>query len=89
MDVYEPGDLLTFYQKMTSLREAIRRFLDREKNIENSKEKLDFYFRVMDFTDTYELLSDSYKLYGAFTEEGTFYLRLFCIQPAERLSERF
>ena len=48
---------------------------------------LDFYFEVRDFLNISELVDDNYVVYTAFDENGRFYLKLFCVNPAENLQK--
>ena len=48
---------------------------------------LDFYFAVRNFLNISELVDDNYVVYTAFDENGRFYLKLFCVNPAENLQK--
>ena len=48
---------------------------------------LDFYFEVRDFLNISELVDDNYVVYTAFGEDGRFYEKLFCANPAENLQK--
>ena len=48
---------------------------------------LDFYFEVRDFLNISELIDDNYVVYTAFGEDGKFYEKLFCVNPAENLQK--
>lgn len=48
---------------------------------------LDFYFAVRNFLNISELLDDNYVVYAAFDDNGRFYLKLFCVNPAENLQK--
>ena len=48
---------------------------------------LDFYFKVRDFLNISELVDDNYVVYTAFDENGRFYMKLFCVNPAENLQK--
>ena len=74
--------------ELTNLYEAIERFLDRNPGAKDMDRILDFFFEVSDFLSTAEVLESGYVSYGAFTEEGHFYIKLFCIDPSGRLKER-
>ena len=87
--VYGEEDFpMVLYHDLAALEEAITRYLDRNPNPENGKEKLDFYFKVKDFVTFFDAMDDGYVPYASFTETGEFFVKLFCIQPAEKLSER-
>ena len=48
---------------------------------------LDFYFEVRDFLNISELVDDNYVVYTAFDENGRFYMKLFCVNPAGNLQK--
>ena len=48
---------------------------------------LDFYFAVRNFLNISELVDDNYVVYTAFGEDGRFYEKLFCVNPAENLQK--
>ena len=48
---------------------------------------LDFYFAVRNFLNISELVDDNYVVYAAFDENGRFYMKLFCVNPAENLQK--
>ena len=48
---------------------------------------LDFYFAVRTFLNISELVDDNYVVYTAFDENGRFYMKLFCVNPAENLQK--
>lgn len=48
---------------------------------------LEFYFAVSHFLMIYERLDNHYIKYTRLDEEGTFFLKLFCVNPAENLKE--
>lgn len=48
---------------------------------------LDFYFDVGHFLETYEVLDEHYVKYTQLGEDGTFMIKLFCVNPRENLKE--
>ena len=48
---------------------------------------LDFYFAVRNFLNISELVDDNYVVYTAFDANGRFYMKLFCVNPAENLQK--
>lgn len=58
-----------------------------EHNNEIRKEILDFYFEVSHFLDIYERVDDNYVVYSQMQEDGSFILKLFCVNPALNLKE--
>lgn len=52
-----------------------------------AEEILDFYFSVRDFLNVCELLDENYVVYGENREDGSFCVRLYCVNPAVNLGE--
>jgi len=73
---------------LAELREAISQFMDQEPNHPKGDEIADFFFEVSDFIDTAAYLDEGYLAYSDFMENGSFCLKLFCIDPSGRLRER-
>lgn len=48
---------------------------------------LNFYFEVAHFLDIYERVDEHYVKYTQMQEDGSFLLRLFCVNPRENLKE--
>lgn len=47
----------------------------------------DFYFTVRDFLNIADLLDDNYVIYGATGEDGGFFIKLYCVNPAANLQK--
>lgn len=69
------------------LSQALEKFLDDNKEFEGRDVILDEYFNVRTYLDIYELVDDKYVIYSDFTEDGEFYVKLFCVNPSGNLSE--
>lgn len=80
----EAEDLVLALLRLQGLME---RFLDDNREFPNRQEVLEFYFQVRTFLDIYELVDSNYEMYADFTEEGDFFLKLFCVNPSGNLSE--
>ena len=48
---------------------------------------LDFFFTISHFLDIYERLDENYVKYTQLGEDGSFLLKLFCVNPRENLKE--
>ena len=48
---------------------------------------LDFYFQVSHFLMIYELVDEKYEMYSFFMENGSFGVKLFCMDPSNNLKE--
>ena len=66
------GRLQAYYEesKKTAVKEAL----------------LDFYFEIRSFVSVSETLDESYVIYAEEDEDGQFAIKLFCVNPAGRLS---
>lgn len=51
------------------------------------KELLEFYFEVNTFLSIYELVDKNYVIYSELDEENHFKIRLFCVNPAQNLTD--
>lgn len=51
------------------------------------KAVLEFYFEVSHFLFIYELLDENYVVYSQMETDGSFILKLFCVNPAKNLRE--
>ncbi len=57
-----------------------------QKGLEELRENLlDFYFRLLHFTEIEELLDDNYVIYEQRLADDDFLVRLFCVNPAANL----
>ena len=61
--------------------------LEEPPSQEVADEILYFYFTVRDFLNISELVDENYVVYTAFGEDGKFYMKLFCVNPAENLQK--
>ncbi|MBR6380069.1 MAG: ATP-dependent DNA helicase [Lachnospiraceae bacterium] len=64
---------------------------EREENREDLKalreELLDVFYEVGHFLETSELLDDHYISYSQLCEDGSFLVKLFCVDPGENLGQ--
>lgn len=58
-----------------------------EVTLEIRPELLDFYFTVSHFLDIYERVDEHYVKYSQLCDDGTFLVRLFCVDPSRNLQE--
>lgn len=61
--------------------------LEKEPDFPDRELVLDFYFTVRDFMDIHERVDGNYRIYTEFESDGSFVVRLFCINPAKNLKE--
>ena len=72
---------------MTRLSAAIDDYLEEHEDSPVRSEILDFYFEVSHFLEMYELLDENYVTYSEMESDGSFILKLFCVNPAKNLRE--
>ena len=71
--------ILTAFSYMETFMEEFPEFPERET-------VLDFYFCLRDFLNVYEELDGHYRIYEENREDGSFLVRLFCVDPSRLLS---
>lgn len=83
-------DINPLYLKLLRLHGHMESFMEESKEIGALKphkdEILDFYFRINQFLNIYELVDESYEIYGQQVSSTSFMLKLFCIHPANNLT---
>ena len=62
-------------------------FLEEHKELELEEEIKQFYFNIRNFLNIAELVDENYVIYVENGEDGKFYLKLFCVNPAVNLGE--
>ena len=58
-----------------------------EAELPEREELLDFYFNLVHFLEIYELVDEKYVKYTQLCEDGSFLLKLFCVDPSGNLKE--
>lgn len=85
------SDISDLYLKLLRLHAQLESFMEESKEIGELKphkdEILDFYFQLNQFLNIYELVDDSYEIYGEQLDDKTFILKLYCIHPAANLTD--
>lgn len=71
--------IMTAFSYMETFMEVFPEFPERET-------VLDFYFCLRDFLNVYEELDGHYRIYEENREDGSFLVRLFCVDPSRLLS---
>lgn len=84
-------DLDSLYGKLLRLHAQMEAFMEESKEIPALKphrdEILDFYFQINQFLNIYELLDESYEIYGEQLSSTSFMIKLYCIHPAKNLTD--
>ena len=72
--------IMTAFSYMETFMEEFPEFPERET-------VLDFYFCLRDFLNVYEELDGHYRIYEENREDGSFLVRLFCVDPSRLLPD--
>lgn len=75
------------YIKLLSLMTKLEEFIEDCKDEAIRKEVLEFYFGIRNFIYIHDRQDENYLIYSELSEEGKFYLHLFCVNPAGCLQE--
>ena len=75
------------YIKLLSLMTKLEEFIEDCKDEVIRKGALEFYFGIRNFIYIHDRLDENYLIYSELSEEGKFYLHLFCVNPAGCLQE--
>ena len=77
-----------FVMALNRLVSTIEQFLEEHEESSPIKEEiLEFYFQVTHFLDIYERLDENYVTYTENRSDGSFMLKLFCMNPKNNLAE--
>ena len=77
----------SFVRALTRLGAAIDDYLEDHEDSPVRKDVLEFYFEVSHFLEMYELVDENYVIYSEMESDGSFILKLFCVNPAKNLRE--
>lgn len=79
----------SFVQPLTRLRAVMDDYLAEQEEEQTAVRELllDFYFEISHFLEIYELLDENYVKYTQLCDDGSFLLKLFCMNPAENLRQ--
>lgn len=71
------------------LQSTVEAYLEEQEETEvpEREELLDFYFNLAHFLEIYELVNEKYVKYTQLCEDGSFLLKLFCVDPSDNLKE--
>lgn len=70
---------------LLNLMGELEKFLSDLNSGELRNQVLEFYFKVRDFLNIYDLLDENYVIYSRHDQEGNFFIKLFCVNPAVNL----
>lgn len=77
----------SFVQPLMRLQAVMDDYLTEQEEEQPAvrEQLLDFYFEVSHFLEIYEELDENYVKYVRLCDDGSFLLKLFCMNPAEKL----
>ncbi len=79
-------DIDSFMQPLMRLHAIMDDYLsEQESGLPVREMILDFYFEVSHFLQMYELVDENYVKYTQLGEDGSFLIKLFCVNPRENL----
>ena len=78
-----------FVNSLLRLHAAIDSYLDEQEEgqPEIKDQLMEFYFKICHFLDIYEGVDENYVKYTQIMEDGSFLLKLFCVDPSNNLKE--
>lgn len=74
-------------QTLIRLHGSMDEYLDESDDNPIRKQILDFFFEISHFLDIYERVDDNYVMYSQLNDDGSFFVKLFCVNPALNLRE--
>ncbi|MGN1315380.1 MAG: ATP-dependent DNA helicase [Lachnospiraceae bacterium] len=74
-----------FIRALNRLSSGIAEYLENHNDTPVKEEILSFYFQVSHFLLIYEGIQDEYVIYSELTETDNFKLKLFCVDPSQKL----
>lgn len=72
---------------LMNLSSELDEFLQSPMEFPGRKEVLDLYFDIRNFLRVEEDLDEKYQIYSELAEDGSFVLKLFCVDPSSKLQE--
>ncbi len=77
------GNLIMPLDRLSSI---ISEYLEDHQEGPCREEILLFYFDLSRFLTIYDMMDDHYVIYGEFEDDGSFIIKLFCVDPSRNLS---
>ncbi len=76
-----------FVMALNRLNTTMEDYLEDHEESPIRNDILEFYFEVSHFLGIYELVDENYVTYSQMEDDGSFILKLFCVNPAKNLLE--
>ena len=75
----------SFILALNRLSNTMNEYLENHDDSPVRDKVLEFYFEISHFLLMYDGMSDDYVIYTQMEDEGNFFLKLFCVNPAKKL----
>ncbi len=79
------GQIDALSRSLMRLGAAMEDYLEDHEDSPVHADVLNFYFEVSHFLEMYELVDENYVIYDELGEDGSFIVKLFCVNPAGNL----
>lgn len=80
-------DISQLIFSLMRLAERMDFFLQKNAEMPDKKEVMEFYLQLRNFLNIYERVDERYVIYTEHEEDGRFKMRLFCVDPSFNLQE--
>ena len=77
----------SFAMALGRLNSTMEDYLEDHEDSPVRQDVLEFYFEVSHFLAIYDLVDENYVIYSQIEDDGSFILKLFCVNPARNLQE--
>ncbi len=85
---YQTGvETAPFVRTLIRLGTAMDDYLEEHEDSPIRKDILEFYFELSHFLEMYELVDENYVSYTELEADGSFLVKLFCVNPSKNLQE--
>lgn len=80
-------EIASFVMALNRLVSVMEQYLEENEDSPVKEEILEFYFQVTHFLDIYERMDENYVAYTENESDGSFIMKLFCMNPRVNLME--
>lgn len=81
------NDIRDFVFSLMQTGAAFEEFFQKDVNVPERKDVMEFYLKLRHFLNMYEKVDDNYVIYTEHEADGAFQLKLFCVNPSANLQE--
>lgn len=80
-------DVSDLAKSMDRVQWELSKLLEKQKFFDTRDEVLEFFFKVKKFNDVYTLMLRGYKIYGKLQYDGSFCIKLLCVDPSDNIQD--